>query len=64
MKKFIYALNEKERQELLEKGFEEIGTCKINGVQAYSFENSLMRFATFSKESQKTYLTTDVAYFV
>lgn len=64
MGKFIYALNEQERLELIEKGFEEIGTCKINGKTAYSFENSLIKFATFSKESQSKYLVTNVAYFV
>lgn len=63
MEKFIYALNEEERQELLASGFEEIGHCKINGQKTYSFENSL-KFATFSMENQKKYLVTNVAYFV
>ena len=64
MEKFIYALSEQERMELIEKGFEEIGTCKINGITAYSFENSQSKFATFSKENQCKYLVTNVAYFV
>lgn len=64
MNKFIYALSEEERLELLNQGFEEVGSCKINGVQAYSFENSPSKFATFSKENQKKYLVTSVAYFV
>lgn len=64
MGKFIYALNEQERLELLSQGFEEIGTCKINGMTAYSFENSQVKFATFSKENQCKYLVTNVAYFV
>ncbi|MGL5647234.1 MAG: hypothetical protein ACRDDY_05235 [Clostridium sp.] len=64
MSKFIIALNNQERQELIESGFEEIGTCKINGEVAYSFENSPSKYATFSQKTNKVYLVTDVAYFV
>lgn len=64
MKKFIYALSEEKRQDLLARGFTEIGTCQINGETAYSFENSLIKFATFSKEDQKDILVTSVAFFV
>lgn len=64
MGKFIYALNEQEREELLKLGFEELGSCKINGQNAYSFDNSTSKIATFSKENQCKYLVTDVAFFV
>lgn len=63
MGKFIYALNEQERQELIAKGYEELGSCKINGQTAYSFDNT-SSIATFSKESQSKFLVTDVAFFV
>lgn len=61
---FIYALDENSREELLEKGFEEISTCTLNGQKAYVFEESPQKFATFSKEDQGKYLVTNVAYFV
>lgn len=64
MGKFIYALSEEKRQELLARGFDEIGTCKINGKVAYSFENSPIKFATFSKEDQTDVMVTSVAFFV
>lgn len=64
MGKFIYALNEQERQELIAKGYEELGSCKINGQTAYSFDNTSQKIATFSKENQGKYLITDVAFFV
>lgn len=62
--KFIYALDETQRMELLEKGFEEVSTCILNGQRAYVFEDSPQKFATFSKEDQGKYLVTNVAYFV
>lgn len=64
MGKFIYCFSIEDRDKLLAKGFEEIGTCKINGETVYSFENSPLKFATFSKENQGKILVTDVAYFV
>lgn len=62
--KFIYAQNEEERQILLARGFEEITSCQINGNTAYVFENSPLKFATFSREDQHKYLVTNVAFFV
>lgn len=62
--KFIYCFNKKDREELIKKGFEEIGTCRINGKSAYCFENSPNKFATLGKENQIKYLVTSVAYFV
>lgn len=61
---FLCALNEQDRLDLLSKGFEEVGTCKINNEIVYYFENSPSKYATFSKEDQSKYLVTNVAYFV
>lgn len=62
--KFIYAQNKEERQILLARGFEEITSCQKNGDTIYMFENSPLKFATFSKEDQHKYLVTNVAFFV
>lgn len=62
--KFIYALDETQRIKLLEKGFEEVSTCTLNGQKAYVFEDSPQKFATFSREDQGKFLVTNVAYFV
>lgn len=62
--KFIYALDEKQRTELIELGFEEVSSCKINGKVAYAFEQCPQKFATFSKENKSKYLISNVAYFV
>lgn len=63
--KFIYALNEKDRKFLIASGYEELFSCKINGSQAYAFDNNQPRtYATFSKEDKKRFLISDVAMFI
>lgn len=62
--KFIYALNEQQRADLINLGFEEVCSCKINGETAYAFEECPQKFATFSKEDKSKYLISSVAYFV
>ena len=63
--KFIYALCEEDRKLLLAKGYEELFTCKINGSQAYAFDNNQPKtYATFSKEDKKRFLISDVAMFI
>ena len=63
--KFIYALNEKDRKFLIASGYEELFSCKINGSQAYSFDNNQPRtYAKFSKEDKKRFLISDVAMFI
>ena len=63
--KFIYALNEKDRKLLIASGYEELFSCKINGSQAYAFDNNQPKtYAAFSKEDKKRFLISDVAMFI
>lgn len=65
MDKFIYALNEDDRNLLLSKGYEELFTCKINGSKSYAFNNNLNEtYAAFSNEDKKRFLISDVALFI
>ena len=60
--KFIYALNELDRQELISKGFRELFSCYIGENKAYAFDNT-SRIAMFSQEDKKKFLFTNMAYF-
>nr|DAJ13120.1 MAG TPA: hypothetical protein [Siphoviridae sp. ctBWu8] len=60
--KFIYALNEDDRQELITKGFKELFSCYIGEKKAYAFD-STSRIAVFSQEDKKKFLFTNMAYF-
>ena len=60
--KFIYALNESDRQELIAKGFRELFSCYIGENKAYAFD-STSRIAIFSQEDKKKFLFTNMAYF-
>ena len=63
--KFIYALNEKDKELLLSKGYMELFTCTINGEKAYAFNNNLNEiYATFSNEDKSRFLISDVALFI
>ena len=61
--KFIYALNEIDRDELKAKGYRELFTCNISGSKAYAFENIPHKIAMFSADSKKKFLFTNMAYF-
>ena len=39
--KFIYALNEDDRQELITKGFKELFSCYIGEKKAYAFDDTI-----------------------
>lgn len=60
--RFIYALNETDRKELIEKGFKELFSCYIGENKAYAFD-STSHIAVFSKEDKKKFLFTNMAYF-
>ena len=60
--KFIYALNESDRQELIAKGFRELFSCYIGENKAYAFD-STSHIAVFSQEDKKKFLFTNMAYF-
>lgn len=63
--RFIYALNEHDKEILKLKGYKEISKCTIDGKEAYCFDNTNMNeFATFSNEEESNFLITDVALFV
>lgn len=62
--KFIYALNEKDRDLLIARGYEQISKCKLSNKDAYVFANKSSKRATFSSEDKKKFLVTNVAYFV
>lgn len=65
MGKFIYALNEEDRDTLLAKGYKELFKSSLNGNTVYAFDNSLNKiYATFSNEDKKKYLVSNVATFV
>ena len=61
--KFIYALNEIDRDELKAQGYRELFTCNIGGSKAYAFENIPHKIAMFSADSKKKFLFTNMAYF-
>ena len=60
--KFIYALNEDDRRELITKGFKELFSCYIGEKKAYAFD-SASRIAVFSQEDKRKFLFTNMAYF-
>lgn len=60
--KFIYALNETDRQELISKGYRELFSCYIGENKAYAFD-STSNIAVFSQEDKKKFLFTNMAYF-
>lgn len=60
--KFIYALNESDRQELVAKGFKELFSCYIGDNKAYAFD-STSNIAMFSQEDKRRFLFTNMAYF-
>lgn len=60
--KFIYALNETDRQELINKGCRELFSCYIGENKAYAFD-STSNIAVFSQEDKKKFLFTNMAYF-
>lgn len=63
--KFIYALNEEDRQFLIAKGYYELFTCKIDGNKSYAFNNNLVEtYATFSNEDKDKFFISDVALFI
>lgn len=63
--KFIYALNEIDRQELLLNGYKEIAKCTLNGDEVYCFDNANYEYATFSEDKNcEKFLITDVALFI
>lgn len=60
--RFIYAFNEKDRQELKTKGYREIFSCYIGDKKAYAFDGT-SNIAVFSQEDRKKFLFTNMAYF-
>ena len=60
--KFIYALNETDRQELINKGYQELFSCYIGENKAYAFDGT-SNIAVFSQEDKKKFLFTNMAYF-
>lgn len=62
---FIYAFNEDDRKDLLDKGFKEIFYCYINNKKAYAFENIPTKFyAMYSETDRNRFLITNMAYFI
>ena len=61
--KFIYALNETDKEELKAKGYRELFTCNIGESKAYAFENIPHKIAKFSAEDKKKFLFTNLAHF-
>lgn len=64
MNTFIYALNQKDRELLISKGYEELFSARLNGNDAWAFYNNLpSRYATFSDEEKKKFFLSDVAIY-
>lgn len=66
MNKFIYALNSKDRDLLMKKGYRELFQCTIAGNKAYAFQNYTnenIDIATFSNDEGQRFLVSDVAFF-
>lgn len=61
--KFIYALSQDDRKELLSKGFKELFSCNIGDKTAYAFDINSASIAMFDKENKKKFLFTNIAYF-
>ena len=61
---FIYVFSQEDREKLLNKGFNEITSCKIGNKQSWCFENSMIKTARFSKDEIKKVVITDRAYFI
>lgn len=61
--KFIYALNEDDKNELLNKGFNFINEQNINNQKFYLFENNSNIISMFSKEDKMKFIFSNVLYF-
>lgn len=61
---FIYVFSQEDRESLLNKGFNEITSCKVGNKQSWCFENSITKIALFSKDEIKKVVITDRAYFI
>lgn len=62
MTKFIYALSDNDRDELLAQGMELIHTTIISGKIAYVFENKPSK-VFFNEDNKKKFLFTNKAFF-
>lgn len=60
---FIYALNEKDKEELLSKGFNLINKQNINNESVYVFENDKNHMSTFSKKDKGRFLFSNKMFF-
>lgn len=63
MEKFIYALCEDDRLELLAKGYKELFHNYMGGKKIYAFANEPQKIAMFSGEDRKKFLFTNMAHF-
>ena len=64
MEKFIYALNNEDREFLIANGYEELFTCRMNGNKVYAFNNNRPSiYATFSNENKRKFLLSNVAFY-
>ncbi|VIF91877.1 Uncharacterised protein [Clostridioides difficile] len=61
--KFIYALNEDDKNELLNKGFNFINEQNINNQKFYLFENNSNIISMFSKEDKMKFIFSNILYF-
>lgn len=61
--KFIYALNEEDKNELLNKGFNFINEQNINNQKFYLFENNSNIISMFSKEDKMKFIFSNILYF-
>lgn len=61
---FVYVFSQEDREDLLNKGFNEITSCNFGSKQSWCFENSIMKIALFSKDEMKKVVITDKAYFI
>lgn len=62
--RFIYALNDRDKELLMAQGFTYITEVAMDSGKAYVFENKQTKYATFSSEDRKKFLVTDKLHFV
>lgn len=64
MMKFIYVMNEKDKIELLSKGYNFICEQTINGKTTYLFENNIgEEISTFTENGECRYFFSDKLFF-
>lgn len=60
--KYVYALSEVDRDDLLAKGFKFIGECKLGKHLAYLFESEPDKALFFNEVNRKKFLFSNIIH--